>query len=261
MKRDIEVGERGAIVVEMTISFTLFITMVFSIIYLTNMLILHDKVQTAINSAAHELASYTYFYAALGGRDAASTVKSDGAADTGTVDSVASAAYDTVQKLKTAQGSVQAAADEAVEILDSLENLAGEAESAASDMEGVIRGLAYTGLEAVTFEAKSLLGKEAAQLLTASYIKQGDMDADAYLKALGVQDGYAGLDFSGSSLFCDATFDDVNEDFRMIDLVAEYDVEVGFINLIIPNFKMHMINRVTIPAWLDGDGVKVEPGT
>lgn len=300
-----ENGEKGMIVVETTISFTIFITMIFSIIYITNMLILHDRVQTALNSAAHELSSYTYLYAAFGGRDAERTIQKDGAENTGKIDDVSSSAYSSYQKVIKAKGSVEAAAGEAVGLLNELQDFGGNVSAAGEDgvdmnvleqqfqnvrqrgesaaaaaggaagdvtdaagqvkdtagkvralvqnKESLISGLAYMGLEAAEYGTKNLLGTGAAYLMTSGYLKQGNQSADEFLKNYGVREGYAGIDFSGSTLFCD-------KDFRMIDLVAEYDVEVDFIRLLIPNFKMHMVNRVSLPAWLDGDGVNAEPG-
>lgn len=296
--------ESGMIVVETVISFTVFAVMVFSIIYFINMLILHNKVQFAINSAAHELAGYTYLYAAFGGRDAEMAIREDGEDSTQKIDDTSASIHDSYEKGVAAYGSVQNASGKVVELIGSMQDFGGtvsdagedgidltvleqqfqkvrsqaadagdaiidvrdnvteavdqvrdtaaQVKSLVSDKESLISGLAYIGLDAVKYGLKDLLGTGAACLLTKGYLKQGDMDADAFLRAYGVKDGYAGLDFSGSTLFCD-------EDFRMIDIVVEYDVEVGFMKLLIPNAKMHMVNRVTVPAWLDGDGVKAEP--
>lgn len=289
-------NESGMIVVETVISFTVFLVTIFSIAYFINMLILHNKVQFAINSAAHELASYTYLYAAFGGRDASQAIKNDNADNTAMIDNTVSSAYNSYQKVIEAKGSVQEAAGEALGILNSFGDSSGADEEDSVDIgqlqqqmeklgdstvqagqavegavtqvkdtvtqvkgmmqnkEGVISGLAFIALEGADYAVKDLLGTGAAWLMTGRYLKQGDLDADAFLKSSGVVDGYGGLDFSGSSVFNDS-------DSRMIDIVVEYDVDPGFVRLILPeDVKLHMVNRVTIPAWLDGDGVKVEPG-
>lgn len=298
-------SESGMIVVETVISFTVFLVTIFSIAYFINMLILHNKMQFAINSAAHELASYTYLYAAFGGRDASLALKNDNAENTGMIDNAAGSAYSSYQKVVNATGSIQSAAGETVNFLTQLqgfgetegsgdsgvdlENLAqqldrlgdsavqtgqavqgavGDVGDAANQVmdtvnqvkgllrnkEGMISGLAYIAVEGAEYGAKKLMGMGAAYLLTKGYLKQGSMSADEFLKAYGVKDGYGGLDFSGSTIFCDS-------DFRTIDIVVEYDVEPGFVRLILPDsVKLHMVNRVTLPAWLDGDGVKVNPG-
>ncbi len=292
------------IVVETVISFTVFLVTIFSIAYFINMLILHNKIQFAINSAAHELASYTYLYAAFGGRDASQALKNDNAGNTAMIDNTVSSAYSSYTKVVKATGSVQSAAGETVSLLTQLQGF-GETEGggdngvdlghlaqqlddlgnaavqtgqsiqgATEDVqdaaaqiqdtvsqvkgllqnkEGMISGLAYIALEGAEYGAKNLMGTGAAYLLTKGYLKQGSLSADEFLKAYGVKDGYGGLDFSGSTIFCDS-------ESRMIDIVVEYDVDPGFTRLILPDdVKLHMVNRVTIPAWLDGDGVKVEP--
>ncbi len=63
-------NESGMMVVEAVLSFTVFIMVVSAIVYLITIFTLHNKVQFAINSAAHEMASYTYLYQASGLRDA-----------------------------------------------------------------------------------------------------------------------------------------------------------------------------------------------
>lgn len=308
-------NECGMIVVETVISFTVFLVTIFSIAYFINMLILHNKIQFAINSAAHELASYTYLYAAFGGRDASRALGSDNAGNTGMIDNTVSSAYSSYEKVVNAAGSVQSAAGETVNFLTQLQGFgetegggdsgvdlgdlaqqlddlgnaasqtgqaiqgaAGDVEDAADQVkdtvsqvkgmlqnkEGMVSGLAYIALEGAEYGAKNLMGTGAAYLLTKGYLKQGSLGADEFLRAYGVRDGYGGLDFSGSTIFCDSDGcgdDKCPNDFRMIDIVVEYDVDPGFTRLILPDeVKLHMVNRVTIPAWLDGDGVKVEPG-
>lgn len=299
-----EWNESGMIVVETVISFTVFLVTIFSIAYFINMLILHNKIQFAINSAAHELASYTYLYAAFGVRDASLAIRNDNAENTAMIDNAVSSAYSSYKEGVSAAKSVQSAAGQTVDFLTQLRDI-GETEDSGDDSvnledlaqqleglgdaaaqtgqaiqgaagevsdageqvkdtvsqvkgllqnkEGMISGLAYIALEGAEHEAYKLMGTGAAYLLTKGYLKQGSLSADGFLKAYGVKDGYGGLDFSGSTIFCDS-------DSRMIDIVVEYDVEPGFVRLIYPGGKIHMVNRVTIPAWLDGDGVKVEPG-
>ena len=56
------------------------------------------------------------------------------------------------------------------------------------------------------------------------------------------------MDFGKSRLFCDA-------DYRMIDLVVEYDVEISLFKLFLRDPAVHVVQRCSVPAWLDGDGV------
>lgn len=70
IKKKIQTEEQGMIVVEATISFMVFLMVVIAIIYLTNIFIVHNKVQFAINSTAHQLSGYSYLYQTLGVRKA-----------------------------------------------------------------------------------------------------------------------------------------------------------------------------------------------
>lgn len=144
-------SESGMIVVETVISFTVFLVTIFSIAYFINMLILHNKMQFAINSAAHELASYTYLYAAFGGRDASLALKNDNAENTGMIDNAAGSAYSSYQKVVNATGSIQSAAGETVNFLTQLQGF-GETEGSGDsgvDLENLAQQLDRLGDSAV----------------------------------------------------------------------------------------------------------------
>ena len=59
------------------------------------------------------------------------------------------------------------------------------------------------------------------------------------------------MDFSGSTMYCD-------EDKKMIDFVVQYDIDMSFIRFVVPK-DIHVVQRVTVPAWLDGDGRTYNP--
>ena len=97
------------------------------------------------------------------------------------------------------------------------------------------------------YAVKSAGATAAARSLTANYIEGSGMNADGWLKAHGVTYGYDGLDFSGSTMFCDTNK-------QMIDIVVSYDIDLQFLGFVLPQDKLHVIQRVSVPAWLDGDG-------
>ena len=53
-------AESGMMVVEAVIGFTTFLIVCLTIIFLINIFMLHNRIQFAINSAAHEIAAYSY---------------------------------------------------------------------------------------------------------------------------------------------------------------------------------------------------------
>ncbi len=109
-------------------------------------------------------------------------------------------------------------------------------------------------VDGATYTLKSIAGSAIAAGLTKHYLKQGEKSADDYLKAYHIKDGYSGLDFSGSTLLCDT--DDTN--MRIVDIVVEYDIDLQFLKLVLPKASLHMVQRVSVAAWVGGDDKKVE---
>lgn len=89
--------EGGSIVVEASLVLPIFLIAAFLFINLINIFILHNKIQFAINAAAHEVSTYSYLYEKLGIRDAEKTIKRDGKKYTKHIDKVA----DSINKMVT----------------------------------------------------------------------------------------------------------------------------------------------------------------
>ena len=276
IKKKIQTEEQGMIVVEATISFMVFLMVVIAIIYLTNIFIVHNKVQFAINSTAHQLSGYSYLYQTLGVRKAEQRVRADGSKYTKPIDETAGQVIDTMNKIQTFWSDANTTAEMFQDIEVSGENLSsiyGQADktlqsgtstvestkktvedvaSLCKDPKSLLTGMIYMGASAGSYAIKSAGATAAADALTGNYIEGSGMNADAWLRAHGVVNGYEGLHFSGSTMFCDT-------EKRMIDIVVSYDIELKFISFILPEDTIHVIQRVSVPAWLDGDGVTYIP--
>lgn len=253
-------------VVEAVLSFTVFISAVAAIIYLTTIFTLHNRIQFAINSTAHELAAYSYIYQALGIRGAGQQIESDGAPYVGAIDDTAAQVADTMNKIAGLEGSMSNAQSSLEtlspsEIQQSFRELGQDVSDAYtsanasvskvtqlfSNPNDLLVGVIYMAAEAGAVGVKGGLASFAAKGMTEKYLSVGETSADEYLIGMGVSEGYAGLDFSGSTMFCDS-------DRRLIDIVVEYDIDLAFLHLIVPDAKLHMVQRVTVAGWLDGDG-------
>ena len=267
--------ERGMIVVEAVISFTAFIMVCLGIVFLINIFTLHNKIQFAINQAAHEIASYSYIADAFGARDVLKTLDADFGKYAVPVDKAANQVCDTINKMQDFGSQAQGVAGSFSNLsdldinsvknqLDNLKSSAGSAYSSGkqsiadlktmfSDPKGMLVGMLYIGIEVLTDNARRLIAEAAGGALTEKYLTAGDFDADAYLKTFGIEDGYDGLDFSGSSLFCDANM-------QMIDIVVEYDIDLSFITFVLPETKFHVIQRASIAGWAGGDDQSVGVG-
>lgn len=266
-----ERGEDGMMVVEAVLSFTVFIMVNLAIISLINIFIIHNKIQFAINTAANQISSYSYL--ASGIRDAEKTVENDFGEYAGNIDN-------TVNQVMGAMGDVQNTISSAGELAedvqnldaDSAENVIGrlkqlgktgsetkESVKAAlssskelfSNPKQLLAGVLYILVDSGTDLLKGVVATAAAEWLTESVLENDREATDDYLKRYGIEDGYDGLDFSGSTMMCD-------EDKRIIDIVVSYDVSLKEFLFILPNYNIHMVQRASVAAWVDGDGKKVE---
>lgn len=263
-------------VVEAVISFTVFLIVVLAIIFLINIFTVHNKIQFAINSAAHELASYSYLYQALGVRGAEQAIQGDGDPYTSRIDDTVAQVVDSMNKIQRLYGdatqlensveSIELSPSSLTQIqeqisqlskdtgqtVESVQKSVNDVTNLFSDSDSLIAGMIYMGVSGGSYVVKSAGATAAAKVLTQKYLKNGSQDADSYLRSYGIADGYAGLDFSGSTMFCDSKK-------QMIDIVVQYDIDLSFAAIVLPETKLHVVQRVSVPAWLDGDGQEVEP--
>lgn len=253
-------NESGMIVVEAVLSFMVFLMVVLSIISLTNVFLVHNKVQFAINSAAHELASYTYLYEATGIHAAADQVHADGEPYVTGLQTKVDHLVDSYNKMQSVYTNIQGgaygeAAGSMQELTSSVYTSAGDIQNAMENPSDVLAGAIYMGVEYAGNKLSGAAVAGAMRGLSKKYVEQlaadnsPAKDADSYLKGFGVKEGYSELDFSGSSFLQD-------EHGKVIDVVVSYDMEISFLKLFKQDPSLHMIQRTAVPAWLDGDGDK-----
>lgn len=267
--------ERGMIVVEAVISFTAFIMVCLGIVFLINIFTLHNKVQFAINQAAHEIASYSYLADAFGGRALMMGLDSDFGEYADEVDDTANQVCDTINKMQDFGSQAQGIAgsfsnlsdldiNSVTDKMDQLKNSGGalidsgkqsvaDLKTLFSDPKGMLVGVLYIGVKCLEDSALRLVAEAAGGALTEKYMESGGLDVDAYLASFGIEGGYDGLDFSGSSIFCD-------DNMQMIDIVVEYDIDLSFITYVLPQTKFHVIQRASMAGWVGGDDQVVGVG-
>ena len=118
----------------------------------------------------------------------------------------------------------------------------------AKDPKSLLRGVVYLGIENVEQAGKNLLLQVMVSGLADKYLAEaaGNKTADQYLLGYDVKDGMNGLDFGESEFFKGAG--------NSIKIVVEYDIKLYFWGLFLKDNSLHVVQRVDIPAWLDGDG-------
>lgn len=231
-------SENGSVVTEASIALPIFIIAVFLIINFVNILCLHNKIQFAINSTAHEIASYSYLDSALHIHQTLNDVSADGAAYTEPLDTASNDILECLESIQNLKDDVGGAVDKTKTAAEDIGNLVENPKETAI-------GAGYAGYDALVYMARSGIGALAVQGLIGKYLDDG------FLKIYGVKDGLSGLSFRDSSVFND-------EDSRMVDIVVKYDVDLKFFSFVLNSNKpkITIVQRVTVPAWLDGDGQK-----
>lgn len=259
--------ESGMIVVETTLSLVCFVIVLSSIVMLISIFTVHNKVQYAITQAANEIASYGYLYDAFNLRAADEQIYLDGKPYAGKVDETVTQVVDSIDQIGKLTDGVSNLAGSgsleeiktAIESLDSqsgvtYDSVKASAESIQSHLENpgdLLNGIIYIGVNKAGEYAKGVIAAAAGKFMTEQYLDMSSVSgdgrsADAYLRGYSIAGGMDGMDFSKSTVFCDA-------DFRMVDLIVEYDIEFPILQFFNLSPKIHMVQRVSVPVWT-GDG-------
>ena len=250
-------NEYGMLTVEATLAFVPFLMVIIGIISFINIFMVHNRIQYAIFQAGSELSAYTYLYQALNFRTAEGQFQEDANMAKEDLNKLTEnisgfignmkkteESYVTVIRsdLNNLEGNVNAAVEQTKQTVESGKNTVNHViNNPIEILQGMVMDIIQKGLEGL----KSLFTDLVVGGMANVYIQTDTMSAQQYLKKFGVVDGK--LDYSKSIMFGD-------EDLRMIDIIVEYDIEVFMFKLIKKDPTIHMVQRCTIPAWLDGDG-------
>lgn len=253
-------NESGMLTVEATLALVPFLMVIIGIISFINVFMVHNRIQYAIFQAGSELSAYTYLYQALNVRQADLSIKEDADKATEDLDKMieytsnfmdnmvaTKESYDALinSNLSNVEDNYNAANEQTNEMIESGKETYNQAVYMFQNPKTILHGIVYTGIEKGIEGLKSLLAELLAGGMANVYIQTDTMSAEEYLKKFGVVDGK--LDFGDSILFGD-------DDRRMIDIVVTYDLEIFMFKLFMKDPTIHMVQRCTIPAWLDGDG-------
>ncbi len=266
-------SESGIIVIEATIVLFLFVVFTSLIIMFIPIFMTHNKVQFALTQAANELSSYTYVYEALGIKDADETIGTDAEASTGSANTAVGdsvqAIDDALEFIETINSSLSGIQNDpwgvdyeqfianveksGQDVLQSgeqaIDSISVMAKEYSENPRLLLLAMGHYGFQTLEDSAKGYLGQVLGKALVEKYLVNGELDADGYLKSMGITDGMKGLNFKGSSLFAD-------EDYRVIDINVSYEIELWF--TLIPGLDSITIEqRCATTGWL-GDGSEDE---
>lgn len=208
--------ERGAIIVEATISLTTFIFAMFTLYSLVNICYVQSKMAVAVNVAAKEMSQYAYLYSKIG-----------------------------LDKYMSGSGGKSSEAlEEGLGVF--FKELGNDTESISEDLSSMLTNVGEvasgdSGAEYIKNGTGMALAKALVQKNLVAY--EGDTAA-AFLLRNNVVDGLGGLNFVYTSFLS-------NKDQDEIDIVVTYDVRV--IELLGIEYDFTFVQRAQTKAWCDAD--------
>lgn len=259
MKRQ---NERGAIVVEATLSLTLFIFLMYTILSIVNIAYVQSKVGVALNSAAKEISQYSYLYYKFG----VDQLERDLAEGTQDSRELANSTIDVLGEFMTAFEDADNLADSAINMdpsvgedletaLQSIETAGKDAtqlfheykDSIGDDPKQFIFGMAKMAGNELKEEVKVVFTQFLAKaFMNKNLVAYNGDNSDDFLKRHDVVDGLDGLDFNYSSLMAYGSS-------NMIQLVVTYDVTL--LQLLDWDFTFTFRQCAKTTAW--GNGVSL----
>lgn len=259
MKRQ---NEKGAIVVEATLSLTLFIFLIYTILSIVNIAYVQSKVGVALNSAAKEISQYSYLYYKFGvdqlEKDLAEGTQDSRELANNTVDVLGEfmTAFEDADNLVASATNMDATVGDDLETALQSINTAGKdatqlfheyKDSIGDDPKQFIFGMAKMAGNEIKEEIKVVFTQFLAKaFMNKNLVSYKGDSSDDFLKRHDVVDGLDGLDFNYSSLMAYGSSD-------MIQLVVTYDVKL--LQLLKWDFTFTFRQCAKTTAW--GNGVSL----
>lgn len=248
--------EKGAIVVEATISLSAFMFAIFTILSIVNCCFVQARISVALNTAAKEISQYSYLYYALG----VNNLESEFNKGTENSKQLATDTLDGVGVFMSSLSGASAGAqsgdfDKMIDEINTGKNTAQSvakkySDAIKDDPKGFILGMGKMATNELKEEGKVMLAQMLAKAFMEKNLKSDkNDDADSYLKSYGVVDGMDGLDFNYTTFLA---YGNSNE----IQLVVTYDIQV--IKLLNFDYKFTIRQCSKTTAW--GNGIsKINP--
>ena len=267
--KEIKSSEKGSMTIEVVVSFMVFILFVGFMVNLINIYTFHNRMQYALNAAAHDIASFSYLlYVKTGLKGFEKQVVGDGAehvdANNATVDQV----FDTCEQFYQIATDLDAfkdfvqSPDETYQMVNDSVDMVMER---GSNLRSTFIGMLYGCMEAGLNKGKALGGAAIAETLVPVYMDVQDLNFNTAKSYEELQRVYyvKNVNYAGTEIFPYGS--------SLIKLQVQYDVDVSFFNLRMSsggegflsgilgkNEGIHIVQCAVASGWNDGDGTYIE---
>lgn len=234
--------EKGAVVIEATLSVTFFMFVIVLMLNFVNICIAQAKIGIALNQTAKEISQYTYFYSLTGLNEVQATLNEETEAVKSDVTKAEDAVFETINSVVGMAKGVNEPSEVFVTVENSMEKMEEVATNIANAKDkkawvmSILKICGNEGYEAL----KGLLGGALTKGLMQKHLcPEDEVNADAYLRKLGVTDGKKGLNTYNSALFLNGTDD--------IQLICKYKLEI--IKLLNNEYSFSIVQTAHTKAW------------
>ncbi len=245
-------ASNGALTVEAALILPLILCAFFSVVFIIKTVFTYEMIQHAIGETASEMAASSYIYHISGIRDLHDTVRNGVNDRSDEVKEQLGSVIDAYDSLKgigsgVKNGGIEGINDDVSAIQDAEQKFSEifeHSKNIVSDPLDELKSIAFYIAGGTFDDIKTQLYIPVVKLYMKKYlVSESFPDADGRLRALGIVNGFDGLDFSESSFLSDR---DEN-----IDIVVRYRVRLPlplqFYN------EMEFVQRVKVRAWMGGN--------
>jgi len=235
-------NEEGAMVIEATMSVTLFMFVIIMLLSFVNLCIAQSRIGVALNQTAKEISQYTYIYSLSGLNDIQAQMNAGFSGVKSDIENAEEAVVSSINgiiglaKGSKPAGEVVETVGTSIEELEKLATKIATSEDRKAWVMSVLKICGNEGYEAL----KGLLGGALTKgLMQKHLIASSGIECDRYLKRLGVEDGVKGLNTFNSALFVNGTDE--------IQLICKYKISI--INLLNKEFTFSFVQTAHTKVW------------
>ena len=252
------------IAVEAVISMLVFLALFGFIVNLINIYTFHNRMQYAINAAAHDIASLSYpLYYASGAQHIYDKTYADGKPYIAANDDAANKLMDTYDRIMDFSNQLNQLGDFANSVNESIE----AAKDRVTNAKDTLIGGVYKAITGAEDGLKGAAAAGVAEEIVPGYMEiSGGKSYDELLESYGVTN----VNYRGSEMFTEGS--------HIIKIQVNYDIDVTAFNVFSPssknrtglltglkgisekgnaNFQLHLCQCAVTAGWLDGDGKKL----
>lgn len=234
--------ENGAVVIEATLSLTVFMFLIVTLLSIVNICIAQAKIGIALNQSAEEISQFLYFYSLSGLNDIQAKAYADSSGTRQQIEDLEEGitnGIETIQKFGSGGTSASDAISELKEDGSNIKDVAKEI-AATEDKAAWIKSLVkVAGNEAFEVGKGYFAGALAEGLMRKHLTMNDEIDCDRNLKNMGVVDGMGGLNLTASSIYTNGTED--------ITLICTYDIKL--LTLLNNDITFHFVQTAKTKAW------------